>query len=126
MATNNTDTANESTMTAMQLFERFATAPLRIGTRSTLIAATECEYEAWDGYVGLAQPILPEELPSEIREEVSNSDDPVSELDMYIMDLEVLANGLKMMRDEFLALCEATLVDCEGDREEKRYAVPVA
>lgn len=127
----NTDTPATATLTAKQLFNRFVDAPLRNVPRSTLVPSKPDDYGAWEGYVGFHYGVLSEEIPDEIREAVCESDDPASELTMFITDLEALTEGLKLMFCEYLDLCETTEVDEPSEDSTKgewngepRYILP--
>ncbi|WP_119254388.1 hypothetical protein [Shinella zoogloeoides] len=66
---------------------------------------------------------LTSELSSSLADAVEEVDDPTSELDCFIDDIESYLANLKRVRDHFDRIKDAFVVDDDGD--EVRYRMPV-
>ncbi|WP_148043670.1 hypothetical protein [Paracoccus methylarcula] len=121
--TDNTIIHGSSTLTEQQLFNRFLDAPIRTGTRSTLVdSLVSHENAEWHffGFAGCESCCLDAEMPERIIEELRECDDPAYEIGVAIGDLEGFLEALRVLKEEFASVAEATRVpepEETGDEE---------
>ena len=111
MNTNNTNLSVTATLTEAELFQRMLDASVHraLSSLSQSQDGTRTMQELLGGY--LIAVCFECDMPDKVMDALRECDDPASELEIAISDLEWLMDVLKTLRREFATLRENAVVD---------------